>query len=88
MSAPSDKPKLSADAQQRRFITGLSHNAIARLHIDASTGLALLTELRRVCVEAEARHMALMPEGIIRWIDDHVAAAVAPDAAGEGGHGQ
>jgi hypothetical protein len=80
MSGQTDKPKLSADAALRRRITGFSVERIKRMDIQVSVAAHMVAELRRVCVSAQQQNMALMPDGIISWIDECMAKEDVPHA--------
>jgi hypothetical protein len=64
------KPIMPVEAQVRRRVTGLSFDQIKRMDIQVTVATGMMEELRRVCLSAQTQNMALMPDGILKWIDD------------------
>jgi hypothetical protein len=64
------KPIMPLAAQTRRRLTGLSLDQIKRMDSQVTVAAGMMDELRRVCLSAQAQNMALMPDGILKWIDD------------------
>jgi hypothetical protein len=74
------KPIMPLEAQTRRRLTGLSVDQIKRMDIQVSVAAHMVAELRRVCVAAQEQNMALMPDGIVKWIDDCMQSEDLPHA--------